>query len=284
MSPQPITIREPREMAAWSDEARRQGLVVGFVPTMGALHRGHLSLMEAARERCDRVVVSIFVNPLQFDRSEDLDKYPRTFESDADACAGAGVAAIYAPTVSAMYPEGYQTSVAVRVMTKGLCGAHRPGHFDGVTTVVAKLFNAVKPHYAFFGEKDFQQLAVIRRMALDLNIDLDIVGCPTVREPDGLAMSSRNVHLNQDDRRRALCLWRALNRARQMADGGERDAGKVLSAARAEIEATPGARLEYLEIVDSTTLEGLARLDRPARMALAVWVGGTRLIDNAALD
>ncbi len=284
MGQAPLVIETPREMRAYSAGARARGERVGFVPTMGALHQGHLALIQYARQHCEKLVVSIFVNPLQFNQASDLDKYPRTFAGDSALCAGAGVDVIYFPDVKAMYPEGFATKVGVAGMTEGLCGAFRPGHFDGVTTVVLKLFNAVTPDLAVFGEKDYQQLTVIRRMAADLDLAVEVVGRPTVREADGLALSSRNVHLSAQERQEALCLWRGLNAARALAQAGETDAQEIKAAAQAPIEAAQVMRLEYLEIVDSTTLEPLTRLDRPARMAVAAWAGGTRLIDNLALN
>ncbi len=284
MTDQLQVFNTPQEMRAFSAAARAAGKRLAFVPTMGALHAGHLSLLDYARPLCDLLVVSIFVNPLQFDRQDDLDHYPRTWEADRRLCAGHGADVIYAPTPASIYPEGFLTKVSVANMTEGLCGAHRPGHFDGVTTVVLKLFNAVQPHLAAFGEKDFQQLSVISRMARDLDLDVRVVGRPTVREADGLAMSSRNARLSPAERAKALCLWRALSRARSLADAGQREAAALAAAARAEIEAVPEARLEYLEIVDAENLEPLATLDRPARLCLAVWIGNTRLIDNLALN
>lgn len=284
MSKTPIIIKTPEEMRAHSGAVRAKGGRVGFVPTMGALHEGHLALVDYARERCDEMVVSIFVNPLQFDREDDLSGYPRTWQADLDLCTAHGVDAIYYPNANAMYPAGFLTKVSVAEMTQGLCGAHRAGHFDGVTTVVLKLFNAVQPDLAVFGEKDFQQLSVIKRMARDLDLGVEVVGHPTVRETDGLALSSRNVHLSPQERQNALCLWRGLNKAMEMARGGEKSAAKLRDAALAEIEAVPEARLEYLEVVDADSLEPLTEINRPARMALAVWMGETRLIDNAPLD
>lgn len=284
MQNQPSIIETPQAMRADSLAAKQRGETVAFVPTMGALHQGHLSLIDYAKSRHPRVVVSIFVNPLQFNQASDLDHYPRTFERDRALCAEHGADVIYFPGVSAMYPEGFQTKVLVGNMTRGLCGAHRPGHFDGVTTVVLKLFNAVLPDLAVFGEKDYQQLQVIKRMARDLDLGVEVEGRPTLREADGLALSSRNVHLSPAQRQEALCLWRGLNAARDLAQAGEREAAKVQAAAEAVIAAAPGMRLEYLEIVDSTSLEPLTRLDRPARMAVAAWAGGTRLIDNLALN
>jgi pantoate--beta-alanine ligase len=279
-----IIIKSSDEMRAHASAVRGKGGRVGFVPTMGALHEGHLALVDYARQRCDELVVSIFVNPLQFDREDDLTGYPRTWQADLDLCTAHGVDAIYYPNADAMYPAGFQTKVSVAEMTQCLCGAHRAGHFDGVTTVVLKLFNAVQPHLAVFGEKDYQQLAVIKRMTRDLDLGVEVVGHPTVREADGLALSSRNVHLSPQERKDALCLWRGLNKAVDQAKGGEKNADKLRAAALAEIEAVPQARLEYLEIVDADSLEPLEEIDRPARMAMAVWMGETRLIDNAPLD
>jgi pantoate--beta-alanine ligase len=287
MADQLQVINTPQEMRALSAAARQGGRRVGFVPTMGALHAGHLSLLDYARPLCDFLVVSIFVNPLQFDRADDLDHYPRTWEADRRLCAEHGADVIYAPTPGSMYPEGFLTKVSVAKMTEGLCGAHRPGHFDGVTTVVLKLFNAVQPHLAAFGQKDYQQLTVIGRMARDLDLDVEVVGRPTVREADGLAMSSRNVRLSPSERAKALCLWRGMSKARALADAGGREVAALAAAAAAEIAAVPEARLEYLEIVDAENLEplaALATLDRPARICLAVWLGETRLIDNLALN
>lgn len=284
MPSEPTIIRTPIQMQAHGHALRAAGKRIGFVPTMGALHAGHLSLIDYVRQECDVVVASIFVNPLQFDRAEDLDTYPRTFEADRALCAQRGTDVIFCPTAPAMYPEGYCTKVSVPGMSGLLCGKVRTGHFDGVTTVVLKLFNAVLPHLAAFGEKDYQQLTLIKRMALDLGLDVAVVGRPTVREADGLAMSSRNVHLSPEERQRALALWRGLQKARALADAGQTEARVLLDAARQEIEAVKPTRLEYIEIVDSTNLESLERLDRPARMAMAVWLGSTRLIDNAPLN
>ncbi|MCB2228674.1 MAG: pantoate--beta-alanine ligase [Desulfarculaceae bacterium] len=284
MSNEITVIRTPHEMRAYSEQARSAGRRVSLVPTMGALHAGHLSLVDYAREHSDVLVVSIFVNPMQFDRADDLDAYPRTWEADYALCVEHGVDVIYAPTAGAMYPEGFATKISVEGLSSGLCGAHRPGHFDGVTTVVAKLFNAAKPHLAVFGQKDYQQLKVIERMARDLDMGLEVIGRPTHREADGLAMSSRNVHLSPEERENALCLRRALDLARALAVGGETDVAAIVAAASQEINQTPGARLEYVEVVDAEQLSPLSRLDGPARMALAVWLGSTRLIDNDALN
>ena len=270
-------------MHALSAQVRAAGKRIALVPTMGALHAGHLSLVDYARAQADFLVVSIFVNPLQFDRDADLDAYPRTWEADSDLCAEHGVDAIYAPTVTAMYPQGFATKVMVAGLGQGLCGAHRPGHFDGVTTVVAKLFGAAKPHMAVFGQKDYQQLKIIERMTADLDMDIEVIGRPTLREADGLAMSSRNVHLSLDERAQALCLRWALDKARELAQAGERDVQKIKTAATQVVEGASLARLEYMEVVDADNLAPLTLLQGPARMALAVWLGSTRLIDNDAL-
>ena len=284
MQKQPAVIDIPAQMRDRSRAARKKGARIGLVPTMGALHQGHLSLVEYARENCDLLAVSIFVNPIQFDKQDDLKNYPRTWEQDLALCAARGVDVIYAPSAQKMYPQGFQTKVLVENMTRVLCGAFRTGHFDGVTTVVLKLFHAVEPHMAVFGNKDFQQVKVIQRMCQDLDLEVEIVGRPLVREPDGLALSSRNVHLSPQERQQALCLFRALKQAKALAQAGEREASALIAAARKEIAEFPLARPEYVEVVDSQTLEAVPRLDRPARMCLAVWLGNTRLIDNMALN
>jgi len=277
------TLTTPEAMQAWTDAAHRSGHRVALVPTMGALHEGHLALVERARGRADRVVVSIFVNPIQFNRRDDFDRYPRTLDVDAALCAGAGVDAIYAPSPAAMYPEGYQSHVEVARLAEPLCGAARPGHFRGVTTVVAKLFNAVRPDVAVFGEKDFQQLAVIRRMTADLDFGIDVVGVPTIREADGLAMSSRNRLLSSDERQVARCVPGALAAAADAVGRGETRAATVVRAASAVIAAEPRARLEYAEARDPGTLEAVDVVTGPTLLALAVWVGSVRLIDNRVL-
>jgi pantoate--beta-alanine ligase len=270
-------------MRAWADQARAAGRRIGFVPTMGYLHDGHLSLVSEARRRADACVASIFINPIQFGVHEDLSQYPRDLARDRAALAAAGVEALYLPTAEAMYPPGFQTEVAVTRVTAGLCGRSRPGHFRGVTTVVAKLFNAVQPHVAVFGEKDFQQLAAIRRMATDLDLGVEVVGMPIMREPDGVAMSSRNAYLTAPERLAARCLSQALAGARAAVAGGARHASEVLASAEAVLVAEPLARVDYAELVDIDSLEPVARLDRSALLALAVFFGRTRLIDNAIL-
>ncbi len=277
------TVTEPRAMQAWADAERGAGRRIALVPTMGALHAGHLALVAAARRRAQRVVVSIFVNPIQFDRRDDFERYPRTLDDDLRICATAGVDAVYAPSAAAMYAEGFQTAVEVTRLTEPLCGAARPGHFRGVTTVVTKLFHAVRPDVAVFGEKDYQQLAVVRRLAADLDFGIEIVGVPTVREPDGLALSSRNRRLAPDDREAARCVPRALNAAAELVLAGERRAGPVVARATAVIAGERRARLEYAELRDPETLGEVAEVGGPALLAVAVWVGGVRLIDNRLL-
>jgi len=272
----------PRAMRAWSMARRTSGSRVGFVPTMGALHAGHLSLVDIAAARTDHVVVSVFVNPLQFDRPADFDAYPRPIDDDVARCSEVGVDAVYAPTAAAMYPDGFQTHVEPGALADVMEGAARPGHFRGVTTVVSKLFGAVAPDVAVFGEKDFQQLAVIRRMTCDLDLGIEIVGAPIVREHDGLAMSSRNVRLSAEQRRGAVCVPRALDAAIAVArDGG--GSAAAISAAADVLATEPLARLEYVEVFDPQLLRPVADPVSGTRIAIAVWFGDVRLIDNAAL-
>jgi pantoate--beta-alanine ligase len=278
-----LICRDPGSMHAWSRAQQAEGRRIGCVPTMGALHAGHRALIEEARRRSDIVVVSIFVNPLQFNRDDDFDKYPRPIDKDVEACRAAGVAAVYAPTAAVMYPDGFQTHVEPGSLADSLEGSSRPGHFRGVATVVAKLFSAIQPDVAVFGQKDFQQLAIIRRMVADLDMDIEIVGAPTVREPDGLAISSRNSRLSADDRRAAVCVVQALHLASAALAGGERDAARLLALATERIAAEPRAKLDYLEIVDPVTLDPLVFVDGPATIVAAVWFGDVRLIDNLPL-
>ncbi|MFQ5591433.1 MAG: pantoate--beta-alanine ligase [Phycisphaerae bacterium] len=265
-------------------ESRRSGLLVGLVPTMGALHKGHQSLIRCARENCALVAVSIFVNPTQFGPKEDYEGYPRTLPQDSQLCAAEGVDLIFAPTVETMYPSGGRTSVHVSGLTDGLCGPVRPGHFDGVATVVTKLFQIIPADRAYFGEKDYQQLQVIRQLTRDLNIPIDIVACPTVRDDDGLALSSRNAYLSDSQRKQALSLSRALFTAVRQADSGEHNVEVLTAGIRAEISAAGPAEIEYVDIVDASTLERLTTIDRDARICLAVRIGACRLIDNVAVD
>ena len=276
-------IHKPEEMQRRSLELRSQGKTIGFVPTMGYFHEGHLSLMRRARQECDVVVVSIYVNPLQFGPREDFNRYPRDLQRDLKMAEEVGVDIVFAPKDEDMYPEGYQTFVEVTELTRSLEGFYRPGHFRGVTTVVAKLFNIVLPHKAYFGEKDFQQLRVVQRMVRDLNFPVEIVPCPTVRETDGLAMSSRNTYLNPEERRAATVLYRALKAADELFKSGERNAAK-LKAKVWEVLATESlARPQYVEIVDAQTLEPIFTVDRPAVILLAAFVGQARLIDEWVL-
>jgi pantoate--beta-alanine ligase len=276
-------LREPRAMQAWADAAHARGERVALVPTMGALHEGHLALVAEGRRRAARVVVSIFVNPSQFDRRDDFERYPRPVEDDLARCTAAGVDAVYAPAPAAMYPEGFQTGVEVARLTEPLCGAVRPGHFRGVTTVVTKLFHAVRPDVAVFGEKDWQQLAVVRRMAADLDFGVEVVGVPTVREADGLALSSRNGLLGAEERVAARVVPRALAAASEALAAGETRGAALVAQATAEVAREARARLEYAELRDPATLEVVAEVEAPALLALAVWVGGVRLIDNRVL-
>ena len=263
-----------------SRDLRRAGKRLGFVPTMGALHEGHLSLVRAARASCDVVAASIFVNPTQFGPNEDLAKYPRSFDRDRELLEREGVDLLFAPSVEEMYPAKAATWVIVEGLSDKLDGRSRPGHFRGVTTVVAKLFHIVEPDAAFFGQKDAAQVAVIRRMVHDLNLPVEIVVCPIVRESDGLAMSSRNAYLNTEQRKQALVLYCSLVRVQGLVDAGERNAGKLVAAGREEFAQENSVRLDYFEIVDPHTLEPLPDVSRGALAAVAAFVGGTRLIDN----
>jgi len=270
-------------MQAYSERVRVRGKTISFVPTMGYLHDGHFRLLEQGRERGDVLVMSIFVNPSQFGPKEDYARYPRDMRRDLGYARRAGVDVVFAPTKEEMYPEGFQTSITVEEVTKTLCGPFRPGHFQGVATVVAKLFNIVKPHVALFGEKDFQQLVVIRRMVRDLNMGIEIVGVPTVREKDGLAMSSRNKYLNREERKAALCLYRSLMKAKKLVRSGERDSKAILREARRIIKAEPLAKIEYVSLMDQETMKDVKNIGRKALLAMAVRIGRTRLIDNFRL-
>lgn len=277
-------ISDPREVRARVAGWRGAGLKVALVPTMGYFHRGHLSLMEYGKTIADRLVVSLFVNPTQFGPNEDLDRYPRALERDAALANDARVDVLYTPEPAAMYPPGYQTFVTVEQLSQGLCGASRPGHFRGVATVVLKLFNQVQPDLAVFGEKDFQQLAVIKQMAADLDLPVEVAGRPIVREPDGLALSSRNTYLNQEERAAALCLYRSLIAARELAVSGASNRDDILEAVRQIISSTPHTRIDYLALVDPATLREVEAITAEARLLMAVWVGNTRLLDNTLLS
>jgi pantoate--beta-alanine ligase len=268
------------EMQVFSESARNAGQKISFVPTMGYFHDGHLSLMREGRQRGNCLAISIYVNPTQFGPSEDFEKYPRDFERDKGLAAGVGVDVIFYPEDKEMYPELYQTYVDVENVTQNLCGSSRPGHFRGVTTVCAKLFNIVKPHYAIFGRKDFQQLIAIKRMVLDLNMDLEIVGMPIVREPDGLAMSSRNVYLTIEEREAALSLSRSLKIAKEMYDGGQKDVSAILEQVRKYIGGHSYTNIDYAKICDTSTIKDIERIEGEAVLALAVRINKTRLIDN----
>lgn len=262
---------------------RLAGKTLGFVPTMGALHEGHLSLVRASKSRCDVTAVSIFVNPLQFGPSEDLAKYPRTLDRDARLLEELGVDLLFVPRVDDMYSSGAKTYVLVDDLSDKLDGASRPGHFRGVATVVAKLFEIVRPDCAFFGQKDAAQVAVLRKMVSDLNMDVELVVCPIVRETDGLAMSSRNVYLTAEQRQQALVLNRSLLRVRAAAEAGEHDTAKLIKMGKQVIAEEPGARLDYFVIVDPDTLDPVADISRGTLVAVAAYVGPTRLIDNVVL-
>lgn len=276
-------IKTVPEMSAEAARLRREGKRISFVPTMGNLHEGHLSLMRMARSLADVLVVSIFVNPLQFEPGSDFDTYPRTFEEDLKKSEPVGVDIVFAPTESDLYAEGFQTTVEVGEVSKGLCGDFRPGHFKGVATVVLKLFNIVRPHVAIFGEKDYQQLVIIKRMVKDLNLSIEIRGHPTVREKDGLAMSSRNQYLSPEERRRATRLYRFLKLAKERYGKGERKAAPLIGMVKEGLMEDPGIKVEYVSIHDLETLKPVDDIVRPAVMALAVHIGKTRLIDNIFL-
>ncbi|MGH9522975.1 MAG: pantoate--beta-alanine ligase [Terriglobales bacterium] len=276
-------LKTPDDMHAACAQLKREGRRIGFVPTMGALHEGHLSLVRAARKQCDVVAASIFVNPLQFGPTEDLEKYPRPFERDQELLVREGCDLLFAPDAKEMYPPGAATYVEVAGIGERLDGKSRPGHFRGVTTVVSKLFHIVEPDSAFFGQKDAAQVAILRRMVSDQSLPVRIVVCPIVRESDGLAMSSRNAYLSPAERKQALVLHRALMRVHAMADQGERNAAKLVAAGREVIAEEPGAKLDYFEAVNWDTLEPVMDIRGGALVAVAAWIGSTRLIDNVVL-
>jgi pantoate--beta-alanine ligase len=276
-------IRDPKAMRARVEDLRRDGRRIAVVPTMGALHEGHLTLLRAARERADIVILTIFVNPTQFGPNEDLSRYPRDEAGDIAKAKTCGIDLAFCPEASAMYPSGAQTFVEVRELQKPLCGASRPGHFAGVATIVSKLFHITNPHLAVFGEKDYQQLAIIRRMVRDLDFGIEIVGVPIVREADGLALSSRNAYLSAEQRQAALALSKGLAAAEAAFKAGERDAGKLVAAARAQLDAEKLVRIDYLELRDADELSDITRVEKRAVIAVAAFVGTTRLIDNRVL-
>lgn len=265
-------------------EWRKEGLTVGLVPTMGYLHEGHKSLIDKAVAQNDKVVVSVFVNPMQFGPTEDLESYPRDMDRDAALCEKAGAALIFHPEPEEMYDDNFSSFVDMNTLTGGLCGKTRPIHFRGVCTVVAKLFNIVTPDRAYFGQKDAQQLAVIRHMVNDLSFGIEIVGCPIIREEDGLAKSSRNTYLSEEERKAALVLSHSLKEGRNLVDAGEKDAAKVKKAITDIIEKEPLAKIDYVEVVDWNTLEPVERIDGPILTAIAVYIGKTRLIDNFIVE
>jgi pantoate--beta-alanine ligase len=275
------TIQEARAACRDAGAGRKR---LGLVPTMGALHEGHLSLVRAAKAQCDAVAVSIFVNPTQFGPTEDLSKYPRQFDRDCQLLEKEGVEILFAPSVDEIYPDGAVTWVLVGGLSEKLDGRSRPGHFRGVTTIVAKLFNIVEPYAAFFGQKDAAQLAVIRRMVEDLNFPIEIVACPIVRESDGLAMSSRNAYLNREERGRALVLRRSLHQVQREFQNGEKIAARLISAAKEVFAREPQVALDYFEIVDPDKLDPVERIAQKTLVAVAAYVGSTRLIDNTVLE
>lgn len=276
-------IKTIEDMRAAVREFKSAGEAVGFVPTMGFLHEGHLSLVRASRAGADRTVVSIFVNPTQFGPGEDLGRYPRDLDRDRAMLEREGVDVLFHPSPEEIYPAGFKTTVEVHDLQDRLCGRSRPGHFRGVCTVVAKLFQIVRPNVAFFGQKDAQQAVIIRRMTRDMDLDVDVIVLPTVREPDGLAMSSRNSRLSAEERRAALVLVQGLELARTRCEAGEKDAAKVADAVRALIGREPLARIDYVEVVDPEDLSPVGRIEGEALVALAVFIGTTRLIDNTVI-
>ncbi len=273
-------VKNPREMSSISSQARQMGKIIAFVPTMGFFHEGHLSLMREGRRRGDLLVVSLFVNPTQFGPSEDFEKYPRDFERDRRMAEEVGVDILFAPEAMEMYPPDHQTIVRVEKVTQGLCGRSRPTHFQGVTTVVNMLFNMVMPHLAVFGQKDYQQLVTIKQMVKDLHMDIEILGMPTVREPDGLAMSSRNTYLKPMEREAARSLYRSLERARELLEGGERRAERILKEVVGILSSEPLVKIDYVQVCDASTLEDVTEIKGEVVIALAAFVGKTRLIDN----
>ncbi|OGQ48156.1 MAG: pantoate--beta-alanine ligase [Deltaproteobacteria bacterium RIFCSPLOWO2_02_FULL_47_10] len=276
-------INSPREMQELALQWRAEGKKIAFVPTMGALHEGHLSLLREGRLLGDKSVLSIFVNPVQFGPREDIAKYPRPIEDDLAKARDCKTDAVFFPTPETMYPNGFQTYVEVERVTQGLCGEKRPGHFRGVTTVVLKLFNIVLPNIAIFGEKDFQQLVTIKRMSFDLNLPIKIIGMPTVREKDGLAMSSRNVYLSKEERQTALSISQSMATAQEMAISGEKDAAKIIAKISGIMKSAGVTKIDYIKICDSKMLAECSQIGNGTRLLLAAFVGTTRLIDNCEL-
>ena len=278
-----MLIKEIKELRTLIKGWKREGFSVGFVPTMGALHEGHESLIKRAVSENDKVVVSVFVNPTQFGPNEDYDSYPRDIEKDLKVCMNADAAVVFNPEPSEMYFDNKSTSVSVSNLTSVLCGAKRPGHFDGVCLVVSKLFNIVTPDKAYFGQKDAQQVAVLKRMVRDLNIDIEVVACPIIREEDGLAKSSRNTYLSKEERKAALVLSRSLKIAKKLLEDGERNANKIKEIMKEEIIKEPLAKIDYIEMVDSESLENVENIEKSILVPIAVYIGKTRLIDNFTL-
>ncbi len=277
-------VNKVRQMQVLSDKFKKEGKKIAFVPTMGYFHKGHLSLMERGRKLADILVISIFVNPIQFGPGEDFREYPRDLERDLSLAEGVGVDVVFIPEAEEMYPPDYQTYLEVTGLTQHLCGLFRPGHFRGVTTVVAKLFNIVKPDIALFGLKDYQQYIVIKRMVRDLNYDIEVVGCPIIREEDGLAMSSRNTYLTPEQRKSALCLYQGIKLAERLVREGQRDAKIIIKEVIDYIESKPYTQIDYVKICHPETLDDLEYLNDKALLALAVRVGKARLIDNTILE
>lgn len=277
-------IKNIKEIQQRNEKIRMSGKKIAFVPTMGFLHEGHMSLLREGRKRGDELILSIFVNPTQFGAGEDLDCYPSNLEGDFKLAEKEGVDSIFLPDANSIYGDNYQTYVSLETLPNYLCGMSRPVHFRGVSTVVTKLFNIVKPHVAIFGQKDFQQLAIIRQMTLDLNFDIEIIGAPTVREADGLAMSSRNSYLTQEQRVSALCLIKSLQKARELVKNGEKNSETLVKAVTDIIVSNPETSIDYLSICDPVSLENVSVIEKPVLFALAVKVGNTRLIDNMVLE
>lgn len=275
------TVREVRELVK---QWKREGLTVGFVPTMGYLHEGHGSLITKARENNDKVVVSIFVNPMQFGPTEDLESYPRDLEKDSKYCESLGADLIFHPEPEEMYHDDFSSYVDMSVLTEELCGLSRPVHFRGVCTVVNKLFNIVQPDRAYFGQKDAQQLAIIKHMVQDLNMDVEVIGCPIIREEDGLAKSSRNTYLSSEERQAALILSKTIKMAEELIAGGEKDANTLVAKMKANIETEPMAKIDYVKAVDGLTMQQVDEIKAPTLIAMAVYIGKTRLIDNTIVD
>lgn len=277
-------IKTIREMKNISCLWRKEGLKIGFVPTMGALHKGHLSLVEISKKNSDKTVFSIFVNPSQFGPNEDFNKYPRNLEKDLELAKMGGVDVVFSPEGEEIYPRNFRTGIEIKGLSSKLCGQFRPGHFNGAAIVVLKLFNIISPDVAIFGEKDFQQLAIIKRMVHDLNLDIEIIPAPTVRESDGLALSSRNIYLSSDERKSALSIFRGLEKAQELVRGGERISDPILKNVRNIIESTPHCRIQYVAICSDEALDEISIINAPCCLVVAVFCGNTRLIDNIELD